>query len=298
MKIAVIGLGLIGGSIARDLHRTGFASEIIGVETNPEHVQEAMKLGLCHRHEELIPAVQEADLVVIAIPVDKIEKILPAVLDNINPNTTVTDVGSTKKKICRAVEGHPNRTNFVPSHPMSGTENSGPKAAVEGLFEGKISIICDLEKSRPQHVALVEKMYHAIGMKLAYMSSDDQDHSTAFVSHLPHATAFALANAVLDKEEREVILDLASGGFQSAVRLAKSSPEMWGPIFQQNKKYLLEALEVYMRHLEDLKVAIETDEDRMMKIIKNANGIRQILDQENSHMIKNEETIVKLYTKK
>jgi prephenate dehydrogenase len=299
MKVAIIGLGLIGGSIAKDLRRTGFATEIIGVDSNPAHLKEAIELGIADSGMELEVAVKKADLVVLAIPVDKILNLLPTVLDQINPATTVTDVGSAKRVISEAVEGHPNRGNFVPAHPMSGTENSGPMAAIEGLFEGKISIICDQEKSRPQHIALIEKMYQSLGMSIAYMSSDEQDHSTAFVSHLPHATAFALANAVLDKEDRSIIFDLASGGFNSTVRLAKSSSKMWAPIFIQNRDYMVDSLRVYIKHLEELKNSLEVKDDKkMVSLIKSANRIREVLNGENPHLTKNEETIVKLYTKK
>jgi len=299
MKVTIIGLGLIGGSIAKDLRRTGFATEIIGVDNNPVHLKEAVELGIADKGEDLDAAVSKADLVVLAIPVDKILMTLPIVLDLINPATTVTDVGSTKRSIVDKVAEHPNRGNFVPSHPMSGTENSGPMAAIDGLFEGKISIICDQEKSRPQHIALVEKMYQSLGMSIAYMSSDEQDHSTAFVSHLPHATAFALANAVLDHEDRRIIFDLASGGFRSTVRLAKSSASMWGPIFIQNRDYMVDSLNVYIKHLKELRNSLENnDDEKMVSLIKNANKIREVLRGDNPHFTKNEETIVKLYTKK
>jgi prephenate dehydrogenase len=228
MKLTVIGLGLIGGSMAIDLRKAGFANEITGVDTNPENEQEALRLGIVDRIETLENAVPMADMVIIAIPVDKVLQTLTSVLDLISSQTTVIDVGSTKKVISEAVENHPRRRNYIPAHPMAGTENSGPGAALEGLFEGKINIICDQDKCGPQHLAFAEKMFQALGMDIAYMTADDQDHSTGFISHLPHAAAFALANAVLDKEDREIIFDLASGGFNSTVRLAKSSPEMWG----------------------------------------------------------------------
>jgi prephenate dehydrogenase len=219
-------------------------------------------------------------------------------LDLISDQTTVIDVGSTKKQIAVAVENHPRRRNYIAAHPMSGTENSGPTAAMEGLFEGKINIICDQEKCGPQHLAFAEKVFQVLGMNIAYMTADEQDHSTAFISHLPHAAAFALANAVLDKEDREIIFDLASGGFNSTVRLAKSSPEMWGPIFQQNKEYIVESLDVYIKHLKVFRKSIESDPEQMMALMRNANRIRGILDGSSDSLIKNEKTIVKLYTKK
>ena len=297
MKLTVIGLGLIGGSMAKDLRKSGFATEITGVDTNHDHAQEALRLGIVDRIETLESAIPKADMVIIAIPVDKVLPILISVLDLVSSQTTVIDVGSTKKVISEAVENHPKRRNYIPAHPMAGTENSGPGAALEGLFEGKINIICDQEKCGPQHLAFAEKMFQALGMDIAYMTADDQDHSTGFISHLPHAAAFALANAVLDKEDREIIFDLASGGFNSTVRLAKSSPEMWGPIFQQNREYVVESLDVYIKHLKVFKKSIESDPEQMMALMKNANRIRGILDGQSDSLVKNEKTIVKLYTK-
>ncbi len=298
MKLAVIGLGLIGGSMAKDLRRTRFATEIIGVDNHPLNARLAVEMGIADRIEPIEVAVKEADIVLIAIPVDKIVSLLPYILDHISSSTTVIDVGSTKREITEAVKDHPLRGNFIPSHPMSGTENSGPSAAIEHLFENKICIICDHEKCRPQHLALAEKMYQSLGMPIAYMSSDEQDHTTAFISHLPHATSFALANAVLAIEDRNIIFDLASGGFQSTVRLAKSSPQMWSPIFWQNRDYIYEALEVYIRHLEEFKQTLkQNDHEGLTALIINANKIRGVLEGENSSLTKNEETIIKFYTK-
>ncbi|MBL7966143.1 MAG: prephenate dehydrogenase [Prolixibacteraceae bacterium] len=297
MKLTVIGLGLIGGSMAIDLRKVGFTTEIIGVDANPENADVALKLGIIDRIETFEDAVLQADMVIIAIPVDKVLGTLTRVLDLVSSQTTVIDVGSTKKAITEAVENHPKRRNYIPAHPMSGTENSGPSAALSGLFEGKINIICDQEKCGPQHLAFAEKMFQVLGMDIAYMTADEQDHSTAFISHLPHAAAFALANAVLDKEDREIIFDLASGGFNSTVRLAKSSPEMWGPIFQQNKQYVVESLDVYIKHLKAFRKSIETDPEQMMDLMRNANRIRGILAGHGDSLVKNEKTIVKLYTK-
>lgn len=297
MKLTVIGLGLIGGSMAIDLRKAGFATEITGVDSRAENAGEALRLGIIDRIDSLEGAVPKSDMVIIAIPVDKIPGTLTKVLDLVSDQTTVIDVGSTKKLITEAVENHPKRRNYVAAHPMSGTENSGPGAALSGLFEGKINIICDQEKCGPLHLAFAEKLFQVLGMDIAYMTADEQDHSTAFISHLPHAAAFALANAVLDKEDREIIFDLASGGFNSTVRLAKSSPEMWGPIFQQNKKYVVDSLDVYIKHLKAFKKSIESDPEQMMALMKNANRIRGILTGGGDSLVKNEKTIVKLYTK-
>ncbi|WP_167604921.1 prephenate dehydrogenase [Maribellus sediminis] len=299
MKITIIGLGLIGGSIAKDLRNSGFATELVGVESNEEHAEQALELGLVDRVLPLDEGVKKTDLVVIAIPVNKTLELLPVILDNIDSGTTVTDMGSTKKQLVEAVKNHGRRKNYVPAHPMSGTENSGPTAALVDLFRGKIAIICDQENSGPQHIALIEKMFQNLGMDIAYMTSDEQDHSTAFVSHLPHAAAYALANAVQAKEDRNIIFDLASGGFRSTVRLAKSSGSMWHPIFQQNRTYVVEALNVYIKHLTEFRDCMKKEDDeKMWALIENANRIRGILGGENPHLVKNEETITKLYTKK
>lgn len=298
MKVTVIGLGLIGGSLAKDLRRTKFATELTGVDASEAHANEALKLGLVDRIAPIDAGIRNADLVIIAIPVDKELEILPLVLDGVDRNTTVTDMGSTKKVITNAVKNHPKRKQFVPAHPMSGTENSGPSAAVDELFKEKIAIICDHEESGPQHLALIEKMFQALGMDIAYMSSDEQDHSTAFVSHLPHAAAFALANAVQAKADRNIIFDLASGGFRSTVRLAKSSCTMWKPIFEQNNHYVVNSLDVYIQHLQQFRDCMKNNEfEKLEELILSANKIRTILDGEHPHFIKNEEKIVKLYTK-
>ncbi len=298
MKITIIGLGLIGGSMAKDLRKSRFATELIGVETNAEHAGQALELGLVDRIEELEPAVSNTDLVLVAIPVNKTLEVLPRVLDHISSGTTVVDMGSTKKILVDSVAGHKRRKNYVPAHPMSGTENSGPAAALEDLFRGKIAIVCDQENSGPQHIALIEKMFQNLGMVIAYMTADEQDHSTAFVSHLPHAAAFALANAVQDKEDRSIIFDLASGGFRSTVRLAKSAGSMWHPIFQQNRSYVVEALEVYIKHLKEFRDCLKNkDDEKMSELITNANRIRGILSGENPNMVRNEEKITKLYTR-
>lgn len=298
MIVTVIGIGLIGGSMAKDIKRLGFASKVVGIDANPKSAERALELGIVDSIMDLEKGVDVADLVLIATPVDAIEKILPLVLDCVNPTTTVMDTGSTKGNICKAVENHPNRKNFVSTHPMCGTENSGPDAALDGLFDKKITILCDQEDSKPIHVALVEKLYHAIGMSIAYMTSDEQDHTTAHVSHLPHIAAFALANVVLMKNDRDIILDLASGGFRSTVRLAKSSPKMWGPIFKQNQKYVVESLDIYIDHLKEFRDSIvDEDQTKMYDLMESANKIRPVLEGTHSNMEKQEQQNVRLYKK-
>ena len=297
MNVTIVGLGLIGGSIALDLKKSDLITKLTGVDINQKHLEKAMALNMVDAILPLEEAVADVDLVIIAIPVDKIIDVLPEILDIIPEKTTICDMGSTKKNIVATIENHPKRGNYIAAHPMAGTENSGPEAAIEGLFSEKITIICDHKKSAPQHLALVEKLFQVLGMNIAYMSSDEQDHTTAYISHLPHVIAFALANTVQNKEDRSIIYDLASGGFRSTVRLAKSSPQMWGPIFQQNKNYIVESLDVYIKHLIELKDSIQNDEEKMYLLMNNANNIREILDGNNTSLIRNERKIVKFYTK-
>lgn len=298
MKTTIIGLGLIGGSLAKDLRKSKFATELIGVDSNKANAETALELGLVDRIETLEDGVKETDVVIVAIPVDKETEVLPKVLDLIGSGTTVTDMGSTKRAVIESVRDHRRRRNFVPAHPMSGTENSGPTAALENLFKGKITILCDHDDSGPQHLALIEKMFQVLGMNIAYMTADEQDHSTAFVSHLPHAAAFALANAVQSKEDRNIIFDLASGGFQSTVRLAKSSATMWHPIFQQNRNYVVESLDVYIKHLQEFRDTLHNEDfEKLNNLIVNANKIRPILEGKNPNLVKNEEKLIKYYTK-
>jgi prephenate dehydrogenase len=275
-----------------------FSTFLTGIDSKAEHAKEALELGIVDNTATLEEGVKNTDLIILAIPVDHELAVLPRVLDLMDEGTTVTDMGSTKKMIVDSVRNHPRRRNFIAAHPMSGTENSGPKAALDDLFRDKIAIVCDHEDSGPQYLALIEKMFQTLGMGIAYMTADEQDHSTAFISHLPHIAAFALANAVQDKEERKIIFDLASGGFRSTVRLAKSSSSMWHPIFEQNRQYVTESLDVYIKHLKTFRDCLKNKEsDKLMELIHNANNIRGILEGENSQMVKNEETIVKLYTK-
>jgi prephenate dehydrogenase len=279
MKVAIVGMGLIGGSIALDLKRTGFASEIIGVDSNAENERVAKELGLAGRMLPLAAAVSQADLTILAVPVQSICALLPSVLDGLSETGTVTDVGSTKERIVRTVVSHPRRAQFVASHPMAGTENSGPAAAHLGLFRGKAAVICDGEKSAPSHLRRVENLYHALEMRLIQMASAEHDIHAAFVSHLSHISSFVLANTVLDIEKNVAsIFDLAGGGFESTVRLAKSSPEMWMPILMQNQTHVKYALQAYIKHLEEFHTALsESRWDDLQAQLKQANQIRRVL---------------------
>jgi prephenate dehydrogenase len=276
MKVTILGLGLIGGSLALDLKERGFATRVIGVDTDARHAAEALALGLVDETSSLEKALATADLVILAVPVDAIARCLPRTLDLVTSDATVTDMGSTKGGICQAVANHPRRAQYVPSHPMAGTEHSGPAAALRDLFQGKTAVICDAGQSGKKHLELVTRLYQAVGMRLVYQSSAEHDLHVAYVSHLSHAISFVLANTVLKKEKDvTAIFDLAGGGFESTVRLAKSSPAMWAPIFNQNRANVLQALEGYIEQLQEFRTALI--EDRLSPLMSEANRIRDIL---------------------
>lgn len=278
MHVAIIGIGLIGGSVARDLRRTGFATRLTGVGSSPERAEIALRLGLVDRVTSLETAVREADLVILAIPVDRVVKILPQVLD-LADRQTITDMGSTKTSIVDAIRHHPRRARFVASHPMAGTENSGPAAAQDRLFEGKVAVLCDLADSAPDAVQTVESLYTTLGMRIVRMDAATHDIHAAYVSHLSHVASYALALATLEKEKDDsAIFALAGGGFASTARLAKSAPDMWVPIFRQNRSAVLDAIDTYTQKLQTLRTAIDSgDDDRLRALITEANQIRRIL---------------------
>jgi prephenate dehydrogenase len=280
MNICIIGLGLLGGSFALGLKQQQEEEyHFIGVDNNPAHAAKALALGLV---EELLPleaAVGKSDLVVLAVPVNAITGLLPTILDALPEQAVLIDFGSTKEQICRLADQHPKRNQFVPVHPIAGTENSGPEAAFAELLHEKIMIICDREKSRPQAVALVEKLFHQLKMRLSYMDAESHDLHLAYVSHLSHITSFALGATVLEKEkDEENIFNMAGSGFSSTVRLAKSSPEMWAPIFTQNSRNISEALDTYIRKLQEFKKFIDTQDERAsFELMQRTNDIRRIL---------------------
>lgn len=279
MNLSIIGLGLIGGSLALDLRKSGFVSQILGVELSTKHQQEAKNRGLVDDIVDLEQALKDADLVVLTVPVDVIVKMLPDILSKIKLETTVTDMGSTKSEICKSVHNHPSRSQYVASHPMAGTEHSGPLAAVRELFANRTAVICDAEFSGPPHLRRVDEMYDVLKMRKTYMKSEAHDLHAAYISHLSHISSFVLANTVLDKErDVKAIFDLAGGGFESTVRLAKSSPEMWLPIFQQNSQHVIDALQAYISHLQTFHQSLVTQkyEDTRSQM-KQANEIRRVL---------------------
>jgi len=280
MKVGVIGLGLIGGSMAIDMKRRGFADEVLGVEAEPVNAAAAEKIGIIDRVVSLEECVAESEFIVLAVPVGAAVKMLPQILDMAaDTDKVVIDVCSTKEHLARSVKYHPQRRMYVASHPMAGTEYSGPWAAMPGLFDGHACIICDAEESSPKAVRIVETMYKALNMRMIYMNSSNHDVHTAYVSHISHVTSFALALTVLDKEKDEKhIFDLASGGFSSTVRLAKSSPDMWTPILSQNRDNVLHVMDTYIEKMQAFRDAIaDGDEDAVRGLIEDANKIRRII---------------------
>ncbi len=279
MKIVVIGLGLIGGSMAKDLKFRFFADTIFGVDNNPVNAQLALDLKIVDEIVTLDEGIEKSDFIIIATPVNATISILPHILDKIS-NQIVTDLGSTKEKIVDSIKKHPKRKNFVASHPMAGTEFSGPAAAISGLFDGKTAILCDIENNHEHAVSLVKYMYNTLNMNIIEMSASSHDVHVAYVSHISHISSFALALTVMDIEEDEKnIFNLASGGFESTVRLAKSSADMWSPIFVQNNKNILTALNNYIDKLQELKILIKNHNiNEIHNIIVKANRIGEILN--------------------
>ena len=280
MTVTIIGLGLIGGSLALSLRQHGLAARFIGVEQSAEYARRALELGLVDEVEADLPAaVRRADLVVVAVPMDAMLTVLPQVLDATGPQQTVIDVGSTKVTLLAAVAGHPRRGRFVATHPMAGTEYSGPEAAVLGLYEGKTVVLCDTNHSDTDALQLVEKLFRALPMRLLYLDAQAHDLHTAYVSHISHITSFALALTVLKKEKEEQhIFDLAGGGFASTVRLAKSSAAMWVPIFRQNRPNVLDVLDEHLHQLQRLRdLLAQEDYAGLTTQINQANHIRKTI---------------------
>ena len=273
MKAAVIGIGLIGGSFALTLKE-----EVIGVDNSERNRAKAVELGLVDRTLPLDEAIPAADLIVLATPVDSIPLLAVKVLNKVD-RQVVIDMGSTKQELCEVIAQHPRRGRFVATHPMWGTEYSGPEAAVHDGFEGRTVVLCDGAESDPDALKLVEDIYRKIGMPIKYMSSEEQDTHTAYVSHISHITSFALALTVLEKErEEEHIFDLAGGGFESTVRLAKSSPETWAPIFMQNKYNVLDVLREHIHQLQIFRRLLEKDDTEGLKqMMQRANRINRII---------------------
>ncbi|MFT7250793.1 MAG: prephenate dehydrogenase [Flavobacterium sp.] len=278
MNIYIIGIGLIGGSMALDLKSHFKEAVFFGIDANENHLEEAIQLGIIHK-KAIFNELENADIVVLSVPVDVGLVILPQVLDNINDTTLVIDVGSTKFPICEVVENHQRRRNFLATHPIAGTEFSGPKAAIKDLFQGKTNIICEVEKTayKQQEVAL--DLFQKLGMRIRYMDPKSHDKHIAYVSHLSHISSFMLGKTVIEKEKNERdIFDMAGSGFESTVRLAKSSPAMWTPIFKQNKTNIIETLDEYILNLTRFKELLKSEKyDEVFNEMQNTNRIKEIL---------------------
>ena len=280
MRTAIIGLGLIGGSMAIDLRKAGLATSLVGVDNNHNHSTRALELGLVDQVSSLEEAVPNAELIITAIPVNAIKTVLIKILDHISETSIVIDTGSTKSMICKAIEKHSKRSQFVAAHPLAGTENSGPDAAFRGLFSQKTNIICEKEKSSERALKVADGIFSAMQMRTIFMDPVEHDKHVAYVSHLSHVSAFLLGQTVLDMEKDEKnIFNLAGSGFASTVRLAKSSPDMWAPIFEQNAEYLSQALLEYIMHLQKFQYHLmKRDVAELHRIMTSANHIRKVLE--------------------
>ena len=280
MTITIVGVGLLGGSFALAAREKYPKAHFIGVDASPVHGQLALAKGIADDMLPLEKAVERSTLIVLATPVNTILTLLAEVLDRLPAEATILDLGSTKEAICTLADQHEKRAQFVAAHPMAGTENSGPGAAFRELLPGKNLIICDREKSQPNSLSLVEAVFRDIGMKLFYMTPQEHDLHLAYVSHLSHISAFALGLTVLEKEKDEqAIFDMASTGFSSTVRLAKSSPQMWAPIFDQNRANVSHALANYIEFLQQFKAVIdERDVPASLDFMARANVIRRVLE--------------------
>jgi len=279
MTITIIGMGLIGGSFARDLRNSPSITELIGVENNPAHAQQAIELGLVDRILPLDAAVQAAQVIVLAVPVDTIDRLLTKILDQIADTQTVIDLGSTKLQLIEHVRNHPARSRYVAAHPMAGTENSGPGASAAGLFKNKTVLLCDLDNSAPDACKTALELFHIAGLKFEFMDAGQHDRHAAYVSHISHIVAYALSLAVQNEEKAGYAVPrLAGGGFASTVRLAMSSSDSWVPIFTQNRENILTAVYAVSEKLEEFKLALESnDEERLRELITHANKIREML---------------------
>jgi prephenate dehydrogenase len=278
MVITVVGVGLIGGSMALALKEKGIATKILGVEKNDAHAKKALDLQLVDEIMDLEAAVILSDLVILSVPVNALIELTPAVLNAVT-HQVVMDAGSTKSAVLETIRTNPKRGRFVATHPMWGTEYSGPEAAVKGAFISKATVICNREESDADALEKVEELYKNLGMHLVYMNAEDHDVHVAYVSHISHITSFALANTVLEKEkEEEAIFELASGGFESTVRLAKSNPAMWVPIFKENRDNVLDVLNEHISQLRKFKACLEKENyTYLTDLIEQANKIKRII---------------------
>lgn len=279
MNVFIIGVGLIGGSMAKDIKNFDPEAKIYGIDTKENHLEEALSLGLID-NSATYQDLSIADVVIVSIPVDVMVSVLPKVLDVVNDNAVVLDAGSTKALICSTLDQHPKRRNFLACHPIAGTEFSGPSAAINGLYKGKTNIICEVEKTAFKLQERALEIFQKLGMRIRYMNPEAHDKHIAYVSHLSHISSFMLGKTVIEKEKNERdIFDMAGSGFESTVRLAKSSPAMWTPIFKQNKENVIETLEEYIQNLEAFKrMIVEEDYEGIYNEMSSANRIKEILN--------------------
>ena len=278
MNVFIIGIGLIGGSMAKDIKRLILDAKIYGIDTNAAHLDEALALDLID-NKSSYEDLHLADLVIVSIPVDVMLNELPLILAAVNDDGAVFDAGSTKSALCKSLGSHPRRRNFLACHPIAGTEFSGPSAAIEGLYEGKTNIICEIEKTAFKLQEKALDLFQKMGMRIRYMNPEAHDKHIAYVSHLSHISSFMLGKTVIEKERNERdIFDMAGSGFESTVRLAKSSPAMWTPIFKQNKENVIETLEEYIQNLKDFKEMLLNDDYKgIYSEMNNTNKIKEIL---------------------
>lgn len=277
--VTIVGVGLISGSFALALKQKGLAKNIIGVSRTAASIEKALELGIIDEALSLEEAVKKSDLIYVAIPVDATLSVMKQIMDMVTVKQIVADAGSTKLALCQVLQNHPMRKQFVATHPMWGTEYSGPESAIKDAFAGRACVICEKEKSGDAAIHKIESVYKTMGMNIIYMDAKSHDTHAAYVSHIAHITSFALANTVLEKEKEEhTIFDLAGGGFDSAVRLAKSNPSMWAPIFLQNKDNILEVLTEHISQLEKFKKSLEeSDAQKLVALMQHANEISRIL---------------------
>lgn len=279
MKVVVIGIGLIGGSMGLDIKALHPDATILGMDANENHLQQAIEIGVVEKAGST-EDLADADFVIVSVPVDIALEVLPKVLDAVGENTIVFEVGSTKLPICEAVANHSRRRNYIATHPIAGTEFSGPSAAIKGLFQGKTNIICEVEKTTFKLQERALNLFMAMGMRIRYMDPQSHDKHIAYVSHLSHISSFMLGKTVIDKEtEEQDIFDMAGSGFESTVRLAKSSPAMWTPIFKQNKQQVVNTLEEYISNLSKFKELLENEDyDAIHREMQSVNRIKEILN--------------------
>ena len=279
MNIGIVGLGLLGGSFSLGMRSVEEGHRYIGVDINPENARLALELGIADEIREYGEMLQIADLIVLATPVNVILRQLISALDGMRDDAVLIDFGSTKEVFCRSVESHPRRSRYVACHPIAGTENSGPESAFAGLLRHKQMILCDRDRSDSEVLYFVEHLFMRLEMRISYMDPAEHDRHIAYVSHLSHISSFALGLTVLEKEKDErSIFTMAGSGFSSTVRLAKSAPDMWAPIFSQNTANVSKALEAYIRILIEFKEVIDqADETRSHDLMQRANDIRRIL---------------------